>query len=202
MNNKLIVAIVVFFSFCVDVFSQNTKPIEPILPMSDIDQSIDKMYYLPANMGFMVHVDVNASLKNYDHCSLKDATPHGLKIEIDWYNTNDETGKMVADMIKGDISNVMKNFKNSSGFEDIDKATESDVKKGKMWMYSKQKACVNEITGPTGEIEYFSQIIAFVFTGNKLLKIDLKSNSKLETLQKSLDYILGKWENFDYNLLN
>lgn len=201
MHNKIFTALITVFLNCFIGFSQNNGPIESILPMKDIDQTIDKMYYLPANMGFMAHVDVSASLVNYDDCSDHDRTQGGLKIQIDWYNTNDETGKMMADMIKGDISNVMKNFKNSSGFENINEAVESDIKGGKMWMYSKQKACVNEITGATGEIEYFSQIRAFVFTGNKLLKIDLISKSHPSTLEQSLRFFLDKSENFDFSTL-
>ena len=201
MQNKIFTALITLFLNCFMVFSQNNGSIESILPMKDIDQTIDKMYYLPANMGFMVHVDVSASLVNYDDCSDHDRTQGGLKIQIDWYNTNDETGKMMSDMIKGDISNVMKNFKNSSGFENLSKAVESDIKGGKMWMYASKKACVNEITGATGEIECFSQIRAFVFTGNKLLKIDLISKSHPSTLEQSLRFFLDKSENFDFSKL-
>jgi len=38
-------------------------------------------------------------------------------------------------------------------------------------------------------VNVFSQIRAFVFSENKILKVDLKSNSNPETLQQSLDYI-------------
>jgi hypothetical protein len=200
MKTKLFLFTFFSLSFF-NIFSQNTKSIEAILPMKDIDQTIDKMYYLPANMGFMAHVDVSASLVNYDDCSDHGQTQGGLKIQIDWYNINDETGKMMADMVKGDISNVMNNFKNSSGFENLSKAVESDIKGGKMWIYTSQKPCVNEITGPTGETEYFTQIRAFVFTGNKLLKIDLMSKSHPSTLEQSLRFFLDQSENFDFSTL-
>lgn len=191
-----------FFSLSFfNIFSQNTESIEVILPMKDINQSIDNIYYLPANMGFMVHVDVSASLVNYDDCSDHGQTQGGLKIQIDWYNINDETGKMMADMVQADIANIMQTFKTSSGFENMDKAVENDLKGGKMWMYTHREACVNEITGATGEMNYFTQIRAFVCTGNKIIKIDLKAATNVTTLEQSLKFILDKCDLFDFSSL-
>jgi hypothetical protein len=152
-------------------------------------------------MGFMVHVEVSASLKNYDDCSRKDRTTEGLNIEIDWYNTNDEAGKMMADLIKNDIDNIEQSFYSSSGFENLEQVNEVEIKGGKMLEYSNQKACVNEITGPSGDIEYFTKYRAFVYFESLIIKVDLKSNTKPETLKKSLTFILEESVLFDYSSL-
>ncbi|RAR46362.1 PH domain-containing protein [Flavobacterium lacus] len=188
LNKRSILIMLLSFS----AFGQNDGPIEQILPMKDIDQTYEKIQTALANMGSMVHVDMAASMKNYDDCKRNDRTPGGLNIEIDWYNTNDEVGKMMANLIKSDIENIMNSFHSSSGFENLDKAKEVEIKGGKMWINSKQKACVNEITGPTGETEFTTQIRAFVSTETMVLKIDLKANSKPATLEHSLNYILEK----------
>lgn len=183
-------------------FSQQLSTIEVFLPMKDIDQTFEKLTIMPSNMGFLVHLEINASLKNYDDCSRKDRLQGGLKIEIDWYDANNETGKMMAGMIKSDIEKITQSFKGSSGFENMSEAVESNIKGGKMWIYTKAKSCVNEITGPTGETEHLTQIRAFVFTGSKMLKIDLKSRTKPSNLEQSLKIILEKWETFDFSTLN
>lgn len=188
LNKRSILIMLLSFS----AFGQKDASIEQILPMKDIDQAYEKMHIAVAKMGSMVHVDMTASVKNYDDCKRIDRTPGGLNIEIDWYNTNDEAGKMMANLIKSDIENIMNSFHSSSGFENLDKAKEVEIKGGKMWIDSKQKSCINEITGPTGETEFTTQIKAFVSTENMVLKIDLKANSKPKTLEQSLNYILDK----------
>jgi hypothetical protein len=185
---------ILFMLLSFSAFGQNDASIEQILPMKDIDQTYEKIQTAVGNMGSMVRVDITASLKNYDDCRRNDRTPGGLKIEIDWYNTNDVAGKMMADLIKDDIENIMNSFHSSVDFEN----KEVELKGGKMWISSKQKACVNEITGPTGDTEFHSQISAFVFTGNIVLKIVLNSNSKPETLKQSLQYILEKVSFVDF----
>jgi len=201
MQNKITTSLIaVFFSWFYG-FSQNNSPIESILPMKDIDQTYEKINTQVSNLVFMTHVDLNASLVNYDDCQRKDRTQEGLKMQIDWYNTNDETGKMMADMVQADIANAMKNYKNSSGFEHMDQALESDLKGGKMWMYSHREACVNEMTGATGGMNYFTQIRAFVCTGNKIIKIDLKAATNVTTLEQSLKFILDKCDLFDFSSL-
>ncbi len=198
---KFLFALILAYSVSHVVYAQPKNNIEDILPMTDVDQTQEKLQVTTTNMEMMVHADVNGSLVNYDNCSRTDRNQGGLKIQIDWYNTNDETGKMMADMVKVDILSVSKAFSTSSGFENFNEAVERDINGGKMWVYTRNKACVNEITGATGEIEHFTQIRAFVFTGNKVLKIDLHAKTKAVTLEQTLQYILEKSETFDFSAI-
>jgi hypothetical protein len=197
-NALLIFAVAILFVS--PLFAQSNQKVEDFLPMKDIDQSISKIYSQVSNLGFQNHVDISADLKTFDDC-IWNKQQGRLKMEIDWYNTNDETGKMIADMIKGDIPNIMKNYLYSSFNDNMksDQAKEEIIKGGKLLVYSKNSQCVNEITGPNGETQYFTAIRAFVFTGCLKLEISLYSYTKVDTLKQTLTEIIKKAESFDFS---
>jgi hypothetical protein len=202
MKKNAFLIFIVAILFVNPLFAQNNQKVEDLLPMKDIDQSISKIYSQVSNLGFQNHVDINADLKTYDDCIWNNQQGR-MKIQIDWYNTNDETGKMIADMIKGDIPDLMKSFLYSS-FSDqmkIDQAKEEIIKGGKLLVYSKNTQCVNEIAGPNGETQYFTAIRAFVFTGSLKMEISLYSYTKADALKQTLNEIIKKAESFDFSSL-
>lgn len=197
MSNRTVMTLLSILFISV-VYAQTSNPLEAILPMNDIDQRMEKLRITTSNMGMMVHADVYASLVNHHACSDAGQSQGRLNIALDWYNTRDETGKMMADMVAADLDKTINDFAKSSGFAHFEAATQKNIKDGKMWIYSSTKPCVNEITGPTGETEHFCQIRAFVFTGNRIMKIDMQAKTKAAALEQMLTELLEKAGKFDY----
>ncbi len=187
---------------CIPLLGQSSHKAHDLLPMEDVDQSISKIYAMVSNMGFQTHVDLSSDLKSYNGCEW-DKTLGRLKMEVDWYNTGDETGKMIAEMVQGDNAKLMASFfsGHNNDYMEIDKAKEVKIKGGKMMVFSKQSACVNEITGPNGETKYFTSIRAYVFTGSLKMEISLYANTKADALEKTVMKILEKAESFDFGSL-
>jgi hypothetical protein len=179
-------------------FSQSQN-METLLPTKDVNQTIRKIGYSVMGIGSSVHVDINCDMNNYTKC-IRDNVFGRLDIEINWYNANDETGKFTLNMMKDMqmIPQEMADFKKSSGFEQIEKAKEVLIAGGKYWIFTQQKQCVNEITGPSGETEHHTQIRSYLFDGIKTIKLDLKGyftpdkakEIMLETVQniKKIDF--------------
>lgn len=199
---EMLVFIVVAFMQGITGFAQSSHKAQDLLPMEDVDQSISKIYAVVSNMWFQTHVDLSSELKSYDGCEW-DKTLGRLKMQIDCYNTGDETGKMIAEMVQGDNAKLMAGFfsGNNNDYMELDKAKEVKIKGGKMMLFSKQSACVNEITGPNGETKYFTSIRAYVFTGSLKMEISLYANTKADALEKTVMKILEKAESFDFSAL-
>ncbi len=183
-------------------FAQPTKSIELLIPMSDVNQKISKVRKQIMGIESFVNVGIIADINDYNACSDESISAGGVSLKISWYNTNDETGKYMVSTLKdlNGINQEMNSFKNESGFN-VNEAKEEDYQGGKLWIITKQKECVNEITGPTGKTEYFTHLRFFVFNGTAMIKIELKGFSKSVKMKEMLGKMIQEANKFDYSTL-
>ena len=75
-----------------------------------------------------------------------------------------------------------------------------DFARGTLKISSKTKACVNEITGSTGKMEYTSEARYFSFNENRILKITFSDKMKPETARKIILKIADEVAKFDFSV--
>ncbi len=182
-------------------FSQ-TVNIENILPAKSVNQTIRKIGYSVMGITSTVNVCLNCDLNNYNKCN-DDNIFGRINVEVNWYNTNDETGKMMLEMMKDmqAFPQEMAEFKKSSGFEKIGEAKDVSTEGGKYWIFTNQKQCVNEITGSTGKTEHFTQIRCFIFDGIKTIKLDFYGYFASDKAKEIMLETVQNIKKFDFSAL-
>lgn len=174
--------------------AQTTKALHQLFPMDLVDQrsSLKKSVM---GIGSSVNVTLNAGIKNIDACH--NETDFGsLNVEIRWYNAKDEAGKFTLQLLKE--MNGAKTEKENFLREIEGKA--EDFARGTLKISSKTKACVNEITGSTGKMEYTSEARYFSFNENRILKITFSDKMKPETARKIILKIADEVAKFDFSV--
>jgi|GEM_PF-2397579 hypothetical protein len=193
--------VTLMLSICLHMMSQAQSPqnVETLLPMDHVNQQFRKVHNMVAGLGSMTHIDLIADLNSYEAC-YNGPEPGGvLNAVFDWYNSNDETGKFMLQLLKDmdGINQQMNEFKNSSGM-DVSEAKESDFMGGKLWTISTQKECVNEISGPTGVTAYQSSARYFLFNGTTILKLDISCACKPDKVKEMISFMVAKTGQFDF----
>ncbi len=184
--------LILFFSMtCVLVKGQVTNALNQLIPMEIVDER-DGIRKTVGGIGFNVRVTINAGIKFLDGCS--DESYGSLGIEIIWYDANDETGKYTLQMMK-DLGAEKQDRQSFLGQGEI-----QEFAGGNIVLSSSNKACVNEITGPTGKIEYYTDAKYFSFNGTTTVKISLSSKIKPETVKAILVKIVEEAGKFDYSI--
>ncbi|KAF0200093.1 MAG: hypothetical protein FD170_3777 [Bacteroidetes bacterium] len=188
-------------SICLYMMSQAQSPqnVETLLPMDHVNQQFRKVHNMVAELGSMTHIDLIADLNSYNAC-YNGPEPGGvMHAEFIWYNSNDETGKFMLQLLKDmdGINQQMNEFKNSSGM-DVSEANESDFMGGKLWTISTQKECVNEISGNTGVTSYQSSARYFLFNGTTILKLDISCACKPDKVKEMISFMAAKTGQFDF----
>lgn len=193
--------VTLMLSICLYMMSQAQSPqnVETLLPMDHVNQQFRKVHNMVAELGSMTHIDLIADLNSYNAC-YNGPEPGGvLHAEFIWYNSNDETGKFMLQLLKDmdGINQQMNEFKNSSGM-DVSEANESDFMGGKLWTISTQKECVNEISGNTGVTAYQSSARYFLFNGTTILKLDISCACKPDKVKEMISFMAAKTGQFDF----
>jgi len=75
-----------------------------------------------------------------------------------------------------------------------------DFARGILKISTETKACVNEITGPTGKTEYSTEARFFSFNENRILKITLLDKIKPESAKNIISKIAGEVAKFDFSV--
>ena len=193
--------VLTIFAFGATLFcsAQNTSNAESLLPMGDVNQKIRKVQQMVSDLGMMIRIEVNADLNSYNSCTNGPEPAGRVDMELTWYNTNDETGKYMLQMLKdlNGIEQMKEAFKNSSGME-IEEATEEAFLGGTLWTIANQNECVNEITGPTGVTAYQTLSRFFLFKGSAIFQIDVDWACKPAKAKELLGYIVDKSGSFNY----
>lgn len=196
---KLLIVVLACLSFITQ--AQDNKEIDKLIPYDYVNQSFKKPIKMIVGIGSSVNINIVADLEDTDACQPNTISTSGLKMDIAWYNTNDETGKMMLSMLKdlGAIEQNMESFKAESGLE-ISEAKEENFSGGKLWITSSQKPCINEITGPTGQTQYNTHLRYFLFNGTTIVKIEIELLGKPDIAKEILSKIMANLGKFDFSL--
>lgn len=196
---KLLIGVLTCLSFITQ--AQDNKEIDKLIPYDYVNQTFKKPMKMIMGIGSSVNINIVADLDDTDACQPNSISTSGLKMDIAWYNTNDETGKMMLSMLKdlGAVEQNMESFKQESGFE-ISEAREEEFLGGKLWIITSQKPCINEITGPTGKTEYATHTRFFLFNGTTIVKIEIEFLGKPDIAKEMLGKIITNLGKFDFSL--
>lgn len=180
-------------------FGQSLKSLHQLLPLEEVNLESGKITGQVMGSGGSVVVLLYANLDNTDACQKGSISYKGLKVNITWYDKDDELGKSMLEMMDmlNAIPQMMEEFKNESGF-DANQAKEEMIEGGKMWVISKSSPCINTISGPTGVTEYKTSLRCFVFNGTTVIKIEIDCNSKAERVIGIARKIVEKAGKFDF----
>ncbi len=194
---KYILFFTAAFMFITTLKAQSTKALNVLIPMSIVDKTINPINKSIGGIGASVNITVNSGIKYLDGCSEDNVGSY--KGEFNWYDANDETGKFLLQMVKqpANIEQQKKTFFGQSVF-DLNKSKIEDFAGGTLRYIAESKPCVNEITGSTGKTEYITQAKFFAFNGNTMIKIDLSSKIKIETIKTTIAKIVDEAKKFDF----
>lgn len=195
MKIKTLFTLLLIVSAGIKIQAQVVKALNQLVPMDLVDQrsSVNKTV---GGIGSSVNVTITAGIKYLDACSNEESFGE-LKIEVTWHNANDETGKYMLKMIKemNVADQDKKSFLNSGTAGKIE-----DFARGTLKISTETKACVNEITGPTGKTEYSTEARFFSFNENRILKITLLDKIKPETAKNIISKIASEVAKFDFSV--
>lgn len=176
------------------VKAQVTKALNSLVPTDLVDKR-SSIFKAVSGIGSSVNINMGAGLKYVDACS--DSDFGNLKIDITWHNANDETGKVMLQMMEQ--MNVAEQDKET--FLKGDKgAKRQDFAGGSLEILSSNKPCVNEISGPTGKTQYSTEAKYFSFKNNTVLKITLNNKMKPETAKNVISKIADDVAKFDFSV--
>jgi len=195
MKIKTFLTLLLVIAAVIKIQAQVTKALNQLVPMDLVDQrsSVNKTV---GGIGSSVNISIVAGIKYLDACSNEESFGD-LKIEVTWHNANDETGKYMLQLMKD--MNVAEQDKKS--FLNAGNAGKTeDFARGILKISTETKACVNEITGPTGKTEYSTEARFFSFNENRILKITLLDKIKPESAKNIISKIAGEVAKFDFSV--
>jgi len=178
-------------------YAQNTKALNVLIPMSIADKRGGPISKSVGGIDAMVNITVNCGIQYLDGCS--DEAAGTYKGEFNWYDSNNETGKFLFDMVKqpANIEQEKKRFFEQGSFE-LSKAKMEEVAGGQLYYITESTPCVNEMTGATGKTGYFTQAKFYAFSGNLIIKIDFTSKIKPETVKTTIAKLVEEAKKFDF----
>ncbi|MDY0103748.1 MAG: hypothetical protein RBS07_12510 [Lentimicrobium sp.] len=179
--------------------AQNSAIAESLLPMGDVNQKIRKVRQMVSDMGMMVRIEVFADLNSYTSCNNGPEPAGRLDLELTRYNTNDETGKMMLQMLHdmNGIEQMKESFKHSSGM-DVQEAREEQYLGGTLWIITNQNECINAISGPTGVTAYQTIARYFLFQNSTIFQIDIDWACKPAKAKEMISHIIEKSEQLNF----
>ena len=182
-------------------YGQTRGLTDGLVPWDYVNQTVRKVSKQVMGIESSVNVNMVVPLNEYNGCQ-EEAFDGRMDTDIRWYNTGDETGKIMLKMLKDmdGIAQDMESFKNQSGFE-ISEASEEDFAGGTLWMIDTNKPCINSMTGPTGKTVFTTHIRYFLFTGTTIIKIEIQGCNNPGKTKEILTKTLGLIHDFDFSAL-
>jgi hypothetical protein len=103
---KVLFTILISFSISIALKGQEISKIQDLVPPNTY-KTYESISPMPP---YMLHLNYTADVKETNACLNKSTAYGGLKVEISWYNNNDETGKMMLSMVSNQ-ADVEKKYK-------------------------------------------------------------------------------------------
>lgn len=170
------------------VFAQAPLKIQILIPAGVVNPAEIIQPMAP----FMVRVEYTGKITETSTCSK--GTLGDIKVAISWYNTNDETGKMMVGMVsptaelqkhwtqdKDEITDIYQQYKNGGYGENIriSEVKTEDVTAGKLTIFDVSNPCVES------DIPKSQKVFArcFIFNGNTQCEIRIESQNSPEEIR-------------------
>lgn len=189
---KSLLLILCFSALSITVKAQSTKALNQLLPMYLMDKR-GGVHKTIGGAGFYVGTTITLAIKFLDGCD--NQIGYGfLSINITWYDLKDETAKYTLDVMKqlGGFEQEKQSFLGEGDTEDF--------AGGNLRLTSSSKACVNELTGPTGEMGYYTEARYYCFTGTTFIELSIHSAIKPETIKPIIAKIAEGIRKFDFSV--
>ncbi|MBK6966860.1 MAG: hypothetical protein IPH20_23905 [Bacteroidales bacterium] len=193
--------IIIALSGCLYSAGQSVSSADKLIPWQYVNQTVSKASKMVMGMESNVTVTLVAQLNDYNACRT-DSYDGRLDAEVRWYNSADETGVFMLNMLKdmNGIEQEKENFRQQSGFEP-ELVKELEWMGGTLWFTENKNACVNEISGPTGVTRYITRARFFLFNGTAMIKIKIEGQNNSEKTKEILAKTLELVNGFDFSSL-
>lgn len=189
MKQRFLILTLCLLSLLIECQAQLTNDLNKILPV-DLADSRSNIFRSVTGMDFMVRIFLTEGIKNVNACS--DAEYGKLSVEIDWYDYNSELGKSQIDMIK------MLKADDQQKQSFLGSGPYLDLAGGSLVIESKSSECVNTISGPTGQTEYYTNAKFFMYKSSALVKISYSGKVKSETVTNFISNAASQIANFNF----
>jgi len=181
--------------------AQSLSAADKLIPWDYVSQSLRKANKTVMGMESSVNLSIVAALTENNACG-KVANDGRLDVNIHWFNASDETGAFMLQMMK-DMNGVGQEKDN---FQMKGKSGAGEVKTeewsgGTLWYEENQRACVNEISGPTGITEVSTHARFFQFNGAAIIKIEVGGMNNVATTKEIIAKTLELINGFDFSVL-
>ncbi|KAF0196654.1 MAG: hypothetical protein FD166_2256 [Bacteroidetes bacterium] len=196
----------IFFSLLMlmsvySISAQSLKEADRLIPWDYVSQSIRKANKTVMGIESSVNLSIVAALTENNACR-KGANDGRLDLNIHWFNAADETGAFMLQMMKdmNGVGQEKDNFqmKASSGAGEVKTEEWSG---GTLWYEENERACMNEISGPTGITELSTHARFFLFNGASIIKIEVGGMNNIATTKAIIARTLGLIREFDFSVL-
>lgn len=175
---------------------QVAPEVKNLVPWDYITESVSKNSGVIMGIESYVKVSISADILDTDACTSESISSNGLSMDYMWFNTNDETGKMMLKM-HSDLNGIEQEKENFK----LDDATEEEFMGGTLWVIASSKDCINEISGPTGKTEYNTRMRYFGFNGTTIAKIEVHCECKPDKVKQIIKNTLQLSNEFDFSVL-
>lgn len=194
MKFRIIQALILLILTGALLQGQVTKDLNKLIP-SELVDSRSNINKTVMGIGASVHITIAAGIKYIDACTKESFG--SLNVEINWYNGNDETGKVMLEMMKD--MNAASQEKEDFLKQSKEGKTESFAR-GTLKIESSKTECRDAVNGPTGQFEYSTKAWYFSFNDNRILKIVFVNKIKPETAKNIISKIAAEAAQFNFSV--
>ena len=157
----------------------------------------------------MVHVDYTSDINETQACQQNSTAYGGLKVQISWYNTNDETGKMMLGMVsnpadlqkhwdshKEQLNAIHEQYKNGNYGDHFNftEVLEETVPGGKLYMISSTNANCDTDKPRSQRVT----AKCFFFNGTTTGNIEIEAQCTPEEMREMVKSIIKKTSEFNF----
>ncbi|MBK7212921.1 MAG: hypothetical protein IPH88_06420 [Bacteroidales bacterium] len=202
MKNIVLASCLMLLSFL--AYAQTPSKIQKLIPAGVVDPAEIIQPMAP----FMVRVEYTGKITETATCSK--GTLGDIKVAISWYNTNDETGKMMVGMVspaselqkhwqkdKEEITEIYQQYKNGGYGENmrISEVKTEDVPAGKLTIFDVSNPCVES------DIPKSQRVFArcFIFNGTTQCEIRIEAQCSPDEIRTMIKTILNETSSFNFS---
>ena len=203
--NIILIMIVLNLAF-INSYSQSKPDTDKLIPKQALNSNII-VSPLPESM---VNVSIDADIIETQACSSESISQGGLKIELNWYNSNDFTGNMMMGMMsekseknwlshKKQINELYEHYKNPVNSISCSSVKEEVISGGKLYIieYSYSYCDTDKTENRMVEAR------CFFFKGNVSGNIEIKCQCSQEEVKEMIKVIIQSSSDFNFSgLLN
>ena len=206
INFKVYTLLFIFLSGFSHVFAQSQADIAKLVP----SQVVNLKKAISPIPNYIVNISIIGDIPETMACQPQSLSLGGLKLELNWYNKNDETGKMMLGLVsnksdieknwashKKQIDEIYQHYSAPGNSISCSQVKEEDVPGGKLYLveYSYSLCDTNR------DKQHTVQAKCFFFNGSVNGNIEIISQCKPEEVREMVKSIIKSASEFSFSSL-